>query len=686
MAAAGHKGTDGCASRSLSVRAGEHAVSIMVRKKCSGQKKRDKPSKKQKVEHDVNCGRWKGRGKRKGEEDKGSERPSKEPKVDHQGEGEEVPKVKREASVGRACNINSRHSNQLESLLALMSVKWRSLEIIDDRDKILKYPGCSCGLYMEWSKEDDQYFLWGSTGEGKIQIKFEFHGGFEPSANLLDVKKPMLAFSESFDLNSCWSEVKKMLRGLFGHVDGEVPSGSYDYMLAFMRTGEMLHLHIFKFHTQPTTDMKSMRLEGVSPTFILKPLEIYCQGDDLTEDLSIEHFIDEDMLMTNMRSGLNLVESNVFYDDSYQYMVPHVMCSTVSHRVMLPFPGKSLQSLGFNTSHQEFFERYHAYRRTHVPGTGHDPNLTTTSPVAAADIIYYDYITVAMKVFARGLIMCVKENHRYGCLSDFDENNIFLKRGRVLIVGVKLLPYSTEQALQNFRAAHAIILSALEDMSIPTDLQCALDLLVSDPIGSYCILENNFAWMIASRRQHMVDELHEDFTELGPDTQVNMTRTLPDMDKWLSKFANNSLLFDVLTDKLPAKAKTSLEVLQQYFEKKAAETQRKAIKNNELHDKLVESNHEDDGLQLFTGRKYFKGLRNSYVHVSETSFKKNKVPLSKEMVDIVVSSEFAATCSSIQVTVPTILKKTDAKRGSFERFKIYFSGVEDIEFEKSDEK
>jgi hypothetical protein len=56
------------------------------------------------------------------------------------------------------------------------------------------------------------------------------------------------------------------------------------------------------------------------------------------------------------------------------------------------------------------------------------------------------------------------------------------------------------------------------------------------------------------------------------------------------------------------------------------------------------------------------------------------------MVDIVVSSEFAATCSSIQVTVPTILKKTDAKRGSFERFKIYFSGVEDIEFEKSDEK
>nr|XP_034568535.1 uncharacterized protein LOC117833214 [Setaria viridis] len=121
-----------------------------------------------------------------------------------------------------------------------MSAKRCPLEIIDDRDKILKFPGCSCGLYMEWSKKDHQYFLWGSTAEGKIQIKFEFHGGFEPSANLLDVKKPMLAFSESFGLNNCWREVKKMLQELFGHVDGEVPAGGYDYMLAFTWTGEML--------------------------------------------------------------------------------------------------------------------------------------------------------------------------------------------------------------------------------------------------------------------------------------------------------------------------------------------------------------------------------------------------------------------------------------------------------------
>ncbi|KAL5653227.1 hypothetical protein ACJX0J_038685 [Zea mays] len=39
-----------------------------------------------------------------------------------------------------------------------------------------------------------------------------------------------------------------------------------------------------------------MRLEEVSPTFIFKPLEILYQDDNLTEDVSIEHFIDEEIL------------------------------------------------------------------------------------------------------------------------------------------------------------------------------------------------------------------------------------------------------------------------------------------------------------------------------------------------------------------------------------------------------
>ncbi|CAO2145499.1 unnamed protein product, partial [Urochloa humidicola] len=111
-----------------------------------------------------------------------------------------------------------------------MSTKRHPLEITDDRDSVLKVPGCSNGLYMEWSKKDDQYFLWGSTAEGKQQIKFEFHGGFEPSANILEVKKPMLAFSELFDFNNVWAEVKKMLQEIFGRVDVEGTAGGYDYM------------------------------------------------------------------------------------------------------------------------------------------------------------------------------------------------------------------------------------------------------------------------------------------------------------------------------------------------------------------------------------------------------------------------------------------------------------------------
>lgn len=56
------------------------------------------------------------------------------------------------------------------------------------------------------------------------------------------------------------------------------------------------------------------------------------------------------------------------------------------------------------------------------------------------------------------------------------------------------------------------------------------------------------------------------------------------------------------------------------------------------------------------------------------------------MVDVVVSFVFAATCSSVQVKVPNTFKTTDAKRASYKRFKAFFSGVEDIEFEKDDEK
>jgi hypothetical protein len=43
-----------------------------------------------------------------------------------------------------------------------------------------------------------------------------------------------------------------------------------------------------------------MRLEEVSPTFIFKPLEILYQDDNLTEDVSIEHFIDEEMLISDV--------------------------------------------------------------------------------------------------------------------------------------------------------------------------------------------------------------------------------------------------------------------------------------------------------------------------------------------------------------------------------------------------
>ncbi|XP_052139557.1 uncharacterized protein LOC127758000 [Oryza glaberrima] len=443
--------------------------------------------------------------------------------------------------------------------------------------------------------------------------------------------------------------------------------------------------------------MKNMRLEEVSSSFILKPLEIHRPNDDSTV---VEVFMDEDMLMPEMKSYLELVPCTVYCDDSYEFMVPHTMQPIISHRVLLPLPVKNLKWFGFNTSYQEFFERYHAYRTTHVPGTGPkpvlptaaattldpsalatdptaaattlvpsaattdptaatttpDPSAATTDPTAAATTpVYYDQITVPMKVFSRGLIMCVRENHKYGCLSDFDETNIFLRRGHVVILGVKLVPYSEHQAVRNFHTVRNIILQAIQGMVIPPDVQSVLDLLYKDPISSYIIIENNFAWMVPSRRDSMISELHENFSELKPDVQVSMTKALPEMDKWLAKFASNRLLFAVQTDVLPRKSVTSLEAAEKYFGKKAAETQRRAAKENDLIDLLDEQNPTTE-LLLYTGRRYFKGVRNSYIHLSSTSVKNKMGPLPIQTVDLVVSSQFAAVCSAIQVKVPTAFK------------------------------
>lgn len=46
--------------------------------------------------------------------------------------------------------------------------------------------------------------------------------------------------------------------------------------------------------------------------------------------------------------------------------------------------------------------------KTYVPVIGPDSTLKTVSSIAVHNIVYYDYIDVFLKIFIKGLIVCVK--------------------------------------------------------------------------------------------------------------------------------------------------------------------------------------------------------------------------------------------------------------------------------------
>lgn len=92
--------------------------------------------------------------------------------------------------------------------------------------------------------------------------------GFKNEAIILDVKRPLLAFSEGFDTHN-WREVKQLLvkvikeqnfdfdsygyclsniclLQMFGHSHGNQQKGDPDYLIAFTRTKETVSVRVFK--------------------------------------------------------------------------------------------------------------------------------------------------------------------------------------------------------------------------------------------------------------------------------------------------------------------------------------------------------------------------------------------------------------------------------------------------------
>lgn len=65
-----------------------------------------------------------------------------------------------------------------------------------------------------------------------------------------------------------------------------------------------------------------------------------------------------------------------------------------------------------------------------------------------------------MRVFMRSLIMEVGEAFcRESCFSDFTEENIFVRKGRARILGIKQVPYEEEQARRNWKSIYDILVA-----------------------------------------------------------------------------------------------------------------------------------------------------------------------------------------------------------------------------------
>ncbi|KAL6846626.1 hypothetical protein ACP4OV_024074 [Aristida adscensionis] len=610
------------------------------------------------------------------------------------------------------------HVKQLQSLLALMSVSTNPFQVTDNMAEVLERPDSSIGLYFEWERKEDRCFFWGSVTEEKLWIKFEFDGGFREYLDLPNLKNPVLAFSQAFACDGLWGEVKQWLEELFGHPNEEESSGTNDFLLAFTRTGMFLHFRIFKI-----LKSSDMDVEEVSPAFILKPLEIHRPTE--TENGSKSYrkanvFLDEERFLLERKCNLSSVASSS-NDRSCGILIPHIM--QLSDSVLLPLPSRNSQWFGFNTSCEEFFERYHILQKRHVPGTGPDPNpppVVGTPPVGtaatpgqkmtksqrrkrkqvaanpdptplAAIAVEHEQLTVAMKVFCRGLIKHVLDILKSGsCLSDVKQENIFMRGGRLVILGVNLLPYLDDQARENCGAVHNIITQRLDQAQVPADVCAALVLLKGkDPISSYDLIVNSVAWMIAIERSHMVFDLHEDFTEhLLPDMQVQAMSDIDGIGTWFDKFKNNWLIYANQAFGMPKKALSSDQGLSKHLEQKAIDLQSKP--EDPKMDVLSPPNSHL-GVDLLTGRMYFGGIRHLYAHLSASARKFKKMDgMSDELKDFVISSEFAAALQTIQVHVPAAFSGSkdpkDTKRASYRRFKQYFCCAENIEFDSGDEK
>uniref|UniRef100_A0A0E0L5L2 Brix domain-containing protein n=1 Tax=Oryza punctata TaxID=4537 RepID=A0A0E0L5L2_ORYPU len=334
--------------------------------------------------------------KRKRRSDSKSEDLEREEPNEKKQNGESVPQ------------INYRHKGQLSFLAALVTSKKTDLQATDARDEILRGYTSTAGLYMEWSKEHESYFLYASSQSKSATIKFELLAvaGLEAFPQNIEVKKPLLVFSEGFANGGEWEDTQMLLFELFSKSVADV-SCSEDYLYAFTRCWGKIYFRIYKINSLAGPDK-----EG-----------------SMNEKFSVRHNVNyflysERFLMYEGINSMSVLSCSSSSGKASLGTIKHLQCLS-QYSLMLPTPPDLSEWEGFNTNIAEYFDLYHALKRTKIPGTG-PPRFLQSSMIFPEE--YYWHLRLPSKVFARSLIICVGSTFKNkACYMDIKEENIFIR-------------------------------------------------------------------------------------------------------------------------------------------------------------------------------------------------------------------------------------------------------------------
>ncbi|XP_066307214.1 uncharacterized protein [Miscanthus floridulus] len=153
-------------------------------------------------------------------------------------------KVEYVVSLGHNSKMSDRHKGQLACLAALVTAKKTDLRATDNMQEILESDANNAGVYMEWSEEEETYFIH-ARSQSRQLLKFELLviAGFGAVPEETEIKNPLLVFSEGFGNGGKWEDTKMLLFEVFSKPDANINCAK-DYLYAFTRTSGKIYLRI----------------------------------------------------------------------------------------------------------------------------------------------------------------------------------------------------------------------------------------------------------------------------------------------------------------------------------------------------------------------------------------------------------------------------------------------------------